>query len=236
MRAGIFSTTIEKMKDIGISDCRHFTLRFASETHFEFDAGQFLNILIPHPEKPFKRPYSIASSPTWKGTLDLCWKKIPGGAATEYLWRLKEGDFLQIQAPLGRFTLKEPYPKKIIFISTGTGIAPFRAMMHDLIERKVDIEIVNIFGNRYEQDILYQEEFEKLAEKSNKVKNIFTVSRPVKWKGETEYVQHVLKKNVVFEKDTQIYICGLSAMIAEVEVIAKEMGFTKEQIIYEKYD
>lgn len=236
MRAGIFTTTIEKMRNMGISDCRHFTLRFAPGALFEFDAGQFLNILIPHPEKPFKRPYSIASSPTWKGTLDLCWKKIPGGAATEYLWSLKEGDTLQIQAPLGRFTLKEPYPKKIIFVSTGTGIAPFRAMMHDLVERNINIEIMNIFGNRYEEDILYQEEFEKLARTNHRVTNIFTVSRPVKWKGETEYVQAVLKKNATFSKDTQIHICGLSAMIAEVENVAKEMGFTKEQIIYEKYD
>jgi NAD(P)H-flavin reductase len=96
--------------------------------------------------------------------------------------------------------------------------------------------MVNIFGNRYEQDILYKEEFEKLAEENPSVTNIFTVSRPVKWDGETEYVQHVLKKYCEYDTNTEIHICGLSAMIAEVETIATEMGFSKNQIIYEKYD
>ncbi len=223
---------------MGVQQTRHFRLRFEPGTEFDFEAGQFANVFVPETvdRKGLKRPYSIASPPIWKGFIDLCWKKVEGGIATSYLWTLKQGDKLQIQAPLGRFTLPKELPKRIVFISTGTGIAPFRSMIHVLLDQKANCEIWNIFGNRFDEDVLYQEEFEGLAKKHSNFKNVFTVSRPKNWKGETQYVQHMLKKYIPSAQDTKIYICGLTSMINEVVATATEMGFTKEQIHFEKYD
>ena len=109
-------------------------------------------------------------------------------------------------------------------------------MFHVLLDQKAPVQILNIFGNRFDEDILYKEEFEELARKHSNFKNVFTVSRPKAWKGETQYVQHMLKKYVTDPKDKHIYICGLTNMINEVNAVALEMGFTKEQIFYEKYD
>ena len=240
MKAGIFTVTIEKVMDMGIQETRNFKLVFPAGTPFDFEAGQFVNVLVPESaqRKAVKRPYSIASPPHWKGFLDLCWKRVEGGIATNYLWTLKEGDPVQIQGPLGRFTLKQPLPKTIIFISTGTGIAPFRSMIHVLLDGGADCEIWNIFGNRYEVDILYREEFEKSAMEHKNFRNVFTVSRPrsADWKGETQYVQFLLKKHVPDPKDKHVYICGLTNMITEVQKTAHEMGFAKEQVFFEKYD
>jgi len=239
MKAGIFTTTIEKKYEMGIQDTRHFKLTFEAGTEFDFDAGQFVNLIIEQEgQKTIKRPYSIASPPGWKGFIDLCWKRVEGGSVTTYLMNLNEGDKLKVQGPLGRFTLKEPLPQKIIFVSTGTGIAPFRAMIHTLLNKKAPIEIWNIFGNRYEVDILYREEFERLDQENSNFHNVFTISRPKtkEWTGETQYVQHMLKKYIPDSKDIYLYICGLTNMILEVERTAKEMGFTKEQIFFEKYD
>ncbi len=237
MRAGIFTTTIAKILPIS-ADLKHFKLAFAPGTVFKFDAGQFANVILPGPEagKSLKRPYSIASSPAWEGSIDLCLKLVKGGYATHYFWALKEGDSLQIQGPLGRFTVREPLPKTLIYVSTGTGIAPFRSMIHDLLAKGVTNEIWNIFGNRYENEILYKEEFEALAQKHPNFKNIFTVSRPKAWTGEHEYVQLMLKKYIHDPKDKRLYICGLTNMILEVEKMALSMGFEKSQILYEKYD
>ena len=238
MRAGIFTVTIEKIIDMGVQETRHFKMVFPSSTVFDFDAGQFINIMIPETpvHKALKRPYSIASTPVWKGYLDLCWKRVKDGVATNFLWTIKEGDTLQIQGPLGRFTLRQPLPSTLVFVSTGTGIAPFRSMIHTLLDQNTKCEIWNIFGNRYDEDILYKEEFEALAQKHSNLHNVFTVSRPKAWKGETEYVQVMLKKYIKGPNDTHIYICGLTNMINEVQAMALAMGFTKEQIIFEKYD
>ncbi len=240
MKAGIFTTTVEKIAEMGVQQTRHFKLVFEPGTVFDFDAGQFVNILIPEtPErKALKRAYSIASPPIWKGYLDLCIKLVPGGIGTGYAWTLKEGDKLTIQGPLGRFTAPKPLPKKIVYISTGTGIAPFRSTIHVLLKENAPVEIWNIFGNRFVEDILYKEEFEELAKKHSNLHNVFTVSRPKpgQWNGETEYVQNMLKKYITSPADTSIYICGLTNMINEVNKTALEIGFTKEQIHFEKYD
>lgn len=237
MRAGIFTTKIESIVEMGVQDTRHFKLVFNPADHFEFDAGQFVNILFDHEGKVLKRPYSIASAPFWKGYLDLCIRRVEGGIGTNLLWKYKVGDELKIQGPLGRFIPKQPLPKSIVFISTGTGIAPFRAMMHDLLEKKTSCQLWNIFGNRYEgSDVLYQQELEDLAKKNSNLKNVFTVSRPKTWQGETGYVQNMLKKYISSPAETHIYICGLTPMINEVQKTALEMGFTKEQVFFEKYD
>ena len=237
MRAGIFTTTIEKIISFGDAS-RHFRLRFPEGTEFDFRAGQFVNFMLelPDQEKIIKRPYSIASPPCWHGTLDFIWKRIEGGLVTNYLWNLKEGDSLKIQGPLGMFTTKTPLPETIVFISTGTGIAPFRAMAHELLENKATCKIWNIFGARYEDQILYRDEWEALAAKHPNFRNVFTVSRSKNWQGETQYVQFMLKKFIAPGPNTHIYICGLSAMIQEVRKMAEEMGFKKDRVFFEKYD
>jgi CDP-4-dehydro-6-deoxyglucose reductase len=237
MTVGIFTTIIEKIISQG-AETRHFKLIFEPGVDFQFKAGQFVNIIVPPigEHKTVKRPYSIASPPSCKGFLDLTWKRVEGGYVTNYLWTLKENDRMQIQGPLGHFTLKHPLPKTIIFVSTGTGIAPFRSMIPEILKNSNGHEVWNIFGNRYEDEILYKDEFEQLAKEHSNFHNIFTISRPKNWKGETHYVQFMVKKYIADPHHKHIYVCGLKNMISEVLKTAIEMGFERNQIFFEKYD
>lgn len=240
MKAGIFTTRLEKVADLGVQETRHFKLVFEPGTIFDFDAGQFVNAIAPTDDgaKTVKRPYSIASPPYEKGYLDLVWKRVEGGFMTNYFWKLKEGDTLQIQGPLGRFGFKQPLPKTLVFVATGTGIAPFRSMVLQMFKEGKDAghDVWLIFGNRYETDILYDEEWKTLAAAHSNFHYLPCVSRPKTWAGEREYVQKVLAKQKFSPADTQIYICGLTNMINEVQSTALSMGFAKEQILFEKYD
>lgn len=238
MKAAIFTTRIEKILDLGVQETRHFKLVFEPGAPFEFDAGQFVNIIAEPPQagKTVKRPYSIDSPPYEKGYIDLVWKRVEGGLMTNHLWTLKEGDPVTIQGPLGRFGFKKPLAKRIVFVATGTGIAPFRAMIKQLFKEGTDREVWLIFGNRYETDILYDEEWKDLAQKHSNFRYLPTVSRPKHWTGETAYVQHLLRKQIPPPQDTHLYICGLTNMITEVEKAALEVGFAKDQILFEKYD
>ncbi len=236
MKAKITAVRIQKVIEMGVQETRHFKLVFDPNDPFDYEAGQFVNVLSEKDGKPIKRAYSIASAPFHQGEIELCWRKVQCGTLTPLLWNLKEGDRLTIQGPLGHFTLKPPLPKRLIFVSTGTGIAPFRAMIHQLLHQGTNCEIVNIFGNRFAADILYREEWEALEAAHPNLKNYFVISRPVGWDGETGYVQASLKKNISSAKDSQLFICGLSTMIQNVVDAAKEIGFTKEQIHFEKYN
>ncbi len=237
MRAGIFTTTIQEIQQFG-ADTRHFRVAFPAGTEFRFQAGQFVNFILDLPGQPktIKRPYSIASPPIWNGYLDFIWKRVEGGIVTNHLWDMKQGEPLKIQGPLGVFTFRKPMPKNLVFVSTGTGIAPFRSMIHELVHQGTSCKIWNFFGTRYEDQILYQNEFEELAKKYAGLRNVFTVSRPRTWTGEKDYVQILLKKYIQDVSDTHIYICGLTKMIQDVVKTATEMGFVKEQLFFEKYD
>jgi len=238
MKAGIFKTRIEKLLEMGVQDTRHFKLVFEPGTVFDFDPGQFVNLIaeLPSSAKPVKRPYSIDSPPYEKGYIDLVWKRVEGGLMTNYLMTLKEGDALTLQGPLGRFGFKKPLPSRLVFVATGTGIAPFRSMIYQLFKDGTDRDVWLIFGNRYETDILYKEEWEKLAAEHRNFHFIPAVSRPQTWTGEKDYVQKLLPKYILSPQDTHLYICGLTNMINEVSKTAEGMGFSKEQILFEKYD
>ena len=155
---------------------------------------------------------------------------------TNYFWTLKEGDKLQIQGPLGRFGLKKPLPRRIVFVATGTGIAPFRSMIHQLFKEETDRDLWLLFGNRYITDILYDKEWKALATQHKNFHYVPTVSRSSEYEGEKVYVQKLLPKYLDSTGDTHIFICGLTNMINEVQKVAAEMGFAKEQIFFEKYD
>jgi len=238
MKAGIFTTRLEKVIDMGVQETRHFKLVFEPGTVFDFDPGQFVNIIaqLPGREAPLKRPYSIDSPPYEKGYIDLVWKRVEGGLMTNHLWTFKEGGKLTVQGPLGRFGFKKPLPSRLVFVATGTGIAPFRSMIRQLFKDGTDREVWLIFGNRYETDILYDEEWKELAVKHSNFHYVSTISRPQHWTGEKEYVQKLLPKYLKTPAGTHVYICGLTNMINEVQKTALEMGFTKEQILFEKYD
>src|SRR3989338_369782 len=104
--------------------------------NFEFNAGQYLSISVVDAEgKKIRRPYSIASSPNHKGFIELCVKRVENGLASNFICNLKKGDVVEFLGPIGNFVINENSKKKdLIFISNGTGIAPFISMIPCLLE------------------------------------------------------------------------------------------------------
>jgi len=211
-----------------------------------FIAGQFIQFLWPipdkeHPEKKKEliRSYSIASPPEERRFLEFCIKLVIGGAFTPSLWDLRVGDKLKMRGPFGKFIIHDPLDSNIVFIATGTGIAPFWGMIYHLLKSGAKHKIVLIFGVRYEVDVVYEQEFKKLAAEHPNFTPVFTLSRPqdpATWWGETGYVQNLLEKYLDDPKSYKAYICGLTTMIDQSVEKLKSLGFTPERIHYERYD
>ena len=235
-----FSTTLTEIQELSPT-VRHFRFTLDSGGPFVFKAGQFVMLHAPiDPEKPIRRPYSIASPPTETSNVDLMVKLVDGGPVTNWMWELKEQDKANLDGPYGAFVLPKELPRELILISTGTGLAPFRSMTLMLLEQKADVKITMLFGVRYEDEIPYSEEFDALAKQHPNFQFIPTISRPRNqpkpWTGEVGYVQTKLEQYAPAKPDKLIYICGLSPMIKAVEETALKLGFDKKQIHYEKYD
>ena len=213
------------------------TFTFEMGKPIEFQAGQFVMSHLPRDGQIAKKPYSIASPPYITDKIQLCIKKVEGGFMSTHFHNLKVGDPLKLQGPMGKFGIVEPIQRDLAFVATGTGIAPLRAMIHDLYHRnKVNsIKIWCFLGVRYEDEILFCDEFKKLEQEHSNFQFIPTISRPKNWPGEVGYVQEKVKKYIKDPRSVDIYACGLVDMIEATLRVLGEAGFPSEQLHYEKW-
>jgi len=158
---------------------------------------------------------------------------------SNFLCDMKEGDEIRCQGPFGDFILRPPL-RDTVFIATGTGIAPFRSMLHWLLAdraRHQEKQLWLVFGNRTGKDIYYHEEFLRLASQHNNFHYLPTLSRGGgDWQGLRGYVQEHVPEVVQGGADMHAYICGLDKMIKANRDLLKSAGWDRKSILYEKYD
>lgn len=203
----------------------------------DFIPGQFVIMEVPGlPEFENTRSYSIASKPS-KEEFELCISLNPQGKATPLIWDLAIGDTLQFSEPQGGFVLRQPLPEQLVFICTGTGVAPFRSMLRHFREQGFpETEVHLIFGNRWEKDILYKEEFQALASEQPRFHFHTALSREAIDGAHHGYVHDLYKGKFSAAESVHFYVCGWQGMCADARENLKEMGFNRRQYFFEQYD
>ena len=216
-------------------EVRHFVFETPEVEHLAFTPGQFVSFTSELGGRKITRAYSIASAPDGN-RFELCLNLVKDGSFSPRLFELKKGDELTMRGPLGHFVWRTPLRDSVL-IATGTGIAPFRSMLLDLLPKGEPHQITLLFGARYPHGLLYREELDSLAERYSNFRFLPTVTRPHEhWKGLTGRVQPHLLEELQERKDLDIYICGMKEMVDDVRTLLKEKGFDRKQIIFEKYD
>jgi len=237
-KARFYDAKLSKIVSL-TSTVKHFVLDYPKEADASFIAGQFLMVHLEKDGKPHKKPYSIASSPSLaneKNRIELCIKLVEGGFVSNWFFGLKEGDVLHTSLPYGVFTVREPWQENLIFVGTGTGIAPLRGMIQKLYELNCGKKIWLIFGNRFETEILYENEWRALEKEKKNFIFIPTVSRGKNWAGEAAYVQEVVKKNFAGQTEgLDFYGCGLVPMCQQLKAALLEMNIPKDKIHFEQF-
>ena len=224
---------------------RRFFIKVPELEKFSFKPGQFVTLDLPIHEKPNKRwrSYSIASWPDDSNVFELCIVLLEGGLGTTYLFNeVKEGSELTLRGPVGVFTLPEVIEKDLYLICTGTGVAPFRSMLHYITIHNIPHQdIYLIFGTRKKENLLYYDELRELTQDVPNLHYIPTLSRE-EWEGKTGYV-HQVYQDLVTEKKLErgeechaaFYLCGWKDMIDEAKKRILEMGFDRKCIHQELY-
>ena len=219
---------------------KHFEWEVLDEAPLNFLAGQFLSLKVWRNGDQETRPYSIASAPRGDLRFDLCLNRVEGGYVSNYLCDLQEGSVVDFSGPYGSFVVSQPVARNLVFLATGTGIAPIRGMLMGLFTREVENspEIWLLFGVRSPETILYRSEFERWATVIPGFHFVPILSRPpAEWRGAAGHVQDHLRLLLSRYKDFQAYICGLKGMVDEVRRILKdEFGLNRKQIRSERYD
>jgi ferredoxin-NADP reductase len=219
---------------------KHLELEVSGVPRFGFVPGQWLSVkAIAADGEEMTRAYSIASPPTENGHVAFCLNRVQHGFMSNHLCDIKEGEIITFQGPFGDFILRPPL-RDTVFIATGTGIAPFRSMLHWLLAEDGPHQghrFWLLFGARFEQDVYYREEFEQLAAQHDNFHFLPTLSRAGDdWKGLRGYVQQHLGEIVGMRSDMHAYICGLDKMVKANRELLKTLGWDRTSIRYEKYD
>ncbi len=224
---------------------RRFWIQIPEIESFDFIPGQFVTLDLPIHEKPNKRwrSYSIASWPDGTNVIELLIVLLEDGLGTPYLFNeVNVGSELVLRGPQGVFILPQPVEKDLYLICTGTGIAPFRSMIHHIGNHKLEHKNMHlIFGTRAQNDLLYLEEMRRLEKEVEGFLFIPTLSRE-QWDGCCGYV-HAVYENLIQEKmngDSQLppanfYLCGWKSMVDEAKQRILKLGYDKKDIHLELY-
>ncbi len=209
-----------------------------------FVAGQSFGVLPPGEDekgRPHKlRLYSIASptrgedgkgnilATSVKRVIDEHWEShsLFRGVCSNYLCDTQVGDDVLVTGPSGkRFILPaDPSAHDYVFFATGTGIAPFRAMVYDLLEAGVQSRVALVMGSPYTSDLLYDDDLRALADKHENFRYITAISRePQADMARRLYVQDRIAHDslgdgegslpaMLASERTLVYVCGLAGM------------------------
>jgi ferredoxin-NADP reductase len=210
--------------------------------HFDFEAvdwnaafvpGQFLSLTANIAGDEITRAYSIASPPAFsEKKFSLCANLVDGGRFSPSLFDLPPGGEIEFKGPYGAFIPRRP-PADSIFVATGTGIAPFRSMLLNGLDRQITL----IFGVRHRHGLLYDDELRELAAGNSNFTYRPTLTRPPEdWTGLTGRVQPHTLEALGGRRDVDVYICGLREMVDELRAQLKAIGLDRKRIVYEKYD
>jgi CDP-4-dehydro-6-deoxyglucose reductase, E3 len=198
-------------------------LRLPPSSKFVFLEGQFIDIIGPN---SIKRSYSIAGISPNKEIILLI-KRVKNGKLGNYWFNeAKLNDLLRIEGPRGTFFLRDK-SKSLVFLATGTGIAPIISIL-DGLESDPDFnqtESISLFwGNRVQQDFIWKPNFKKINV------NFFPVisRKDGEWKGKTGYVQDVALRVFDNAQKLNVYACGASEMINSTKVSFIRAGLSEK--------
>lgn len=224
----------------------YFWVRFDGDPT-PFEPGQYMTIGVFVDGKIVQRPYSVASPPSDAATTgyEMYLRLVQGGTFTPILWELPVGHRMRMIGPKGKFMLEPDDGRTHLFISSGTGNAPFISMMRQALADGRPRRAVFLNGVSHVRDLGYRDILEAWQSSGEyPVRYIPTVSRPddplnTDWTGRTGRVETIVAPIVeelgLRPDDTIAYLCGNPDMIQSAEETLLGLGFAEEAVKKELY-
>ena len=236
-----FNLVFEWEKSIS-PEIKHLAFRREDAQVLDFEPGQFITFLFEVDGKVKRRSYSVATIPSQSDLIEIVLSYVPGGLASECLFNLKKGQCLPAMGPAGRLVLKDDDRKRYVFVGTGTGIGPYRAMLEDVVARQSrdpDFRCDIVLGVRTFGDEIFESDFIDFANQQDNIFYHVTYSReklanPQSFQHEG-YVQDLFDALALNPAQDAVYLCGNPNMIDQAFEDLKARGFEIGDIRREKY-
>ena len=219
------------------------TFRLAAENDlalpFTYYPGQFATVAFQIDGKQAQRSYTIASSPTQSHYCALTIKREEQGLVSRHMHdQIKEGDLVDVSAPLGKFTFTGEEAESIVLIAGGVGITPMMSVIRYLTDIGWKKEIFFLYCCRTTHDFIFREELEQLQERHGNLNVIATMTRSsgTVWMGLKGRFSAELLDHLVPEIATRrIHVCGPAPMMDAVVGMLKELKVPDELVKTEAF-
>lgn len=215
------------------------SFRFKIRDNVDFKPGQFFLVMIKIDGVEKTKHFSFSNSPTEKDYLEFT-KRITESDYSKALDNLKIGDWARLKMPLGSFTFTGEY-EKIAFLSGGIGITPIRSICKFVTDRGLTTDIVLLYGNNREEDIIFRQDFDQMASTNKNMHIVYTLTSPdidrKDWLGRSGYIDdEMIKEEISDYKERVFYLCGQPKMVESlINILKDKLGLGADKIKTENF-
>jgi ferredoxin-NADP reductase len=219
-------------------DCMCLRLRIAGGTGLHFRPGQFLTFDWLIDGKKLVRCYSVSSSPTQAGFVEITVKRQESGCVSRYLnERAAVGLTVEARGPLGQFHFDEHVHKRIVLFAGGSGITPLMSMLRYIDDLALDTQVTLFYSVRTRGDIIFAKELGSLQERLPRFSRVIVLTKPDDgWFGASGRISRELIVQHLSEIAGQtFFLCGPQAFMDHVNGILAALGVPRERIMQESF-
>jgi CDP-4-dehydro-6-deoxyglucose reductase len=188
-------------------------LKLPANERLQFLAGQYIEFIL---KDGSRRSFSMANPPHDDEFLELHVRHVAGGQFTDHVFgTMKERDILRFEGPLGSFFLQES-GKPIVFVASGTGFAPIKAILEDAFKKGVDRPMTLYWGARRPKDLYLNDLPVRWAAEHADFRYVPVISDALPedaWTGRTGFVHRAVMEDFADLSGYQVYACGVPIMV-----------------------
>ena len=208
-----------------------------------FQAGQYINLFVNIDGTETARPYAISSAPQVRDYYDLTVKRVANGFVSNFLLDdVKEGDSFESTGPMGTFYHNPVHHgDDLIFLAGGSGIAPARAMIQSIAQNQKQGRDLNqtmhvVYSSSYENDVIFEEELQSLAQAHDFLTVTWLISRPTEQCSvRTGRITESLLVELIGDdpqalNDKMFYVCGPTSFHHHCEQLLKSLQVKSRRV------
>jgi len=214
-------------------DVMQLDLMLPPNQRLAFRARQYIDLLLPGGKR---RSFSLANPPEDDALLSLHIREVPEGYFCGQLESLREKSVMRIEGPHGQFWLRSEHQRPVIMVAGGTGFAPLRAMLLQLMDAGFTQPVHLFWGARAEAD-LYSQEPLAWADEHDALRYTPVLSEPdERWSGERGWVHQAVLAHYPALSEFDVYMAGPPPMIDAAKAEFAAAGLPMDQLFFDSFE
>jgi len=227
---------VQKMERLA-DDVMVLCLKLPANERLLFLAGQYVEFLL---RDGSRRSFSMANAPHDDEFIQLHVRHVTGGQFTDHVFgKMKERDILRFEGPHGTFFLREDSAKPIVFVASGTGFAPIKAVIEHAFYEGIERPMTLYWGGRRPKDLYMNTLAETWAAEHANFGYVPVISDALPedgWQGRTGFVHRAVMQDFPDLSGHQVYACGVPVMVDSARRdFVQQCGLPEEEFFADSF-